>query len=106
MGILLYVLGLLAAASGGFKLRSRERALLGRSTLALAEAVAGAATVLASGMGLGRLRPLAWAVVGGVSALIVLSSVMHVRKAVGRRKHREASEAERLKSYIQSSLSP
>ena len=69
MGVLLLLLGLLAAASGGFKLRPRVRLLLGYSSLAVAEVVLGALTIIGSGIGLARARPLAWAVVvGGVWA--------------------------------------
>ncbi len=59
LGILLFLLGLLAAAFGGLKLRSRVRSLL-RTSL---ETAVGVLTVLGSGVGLARVRPLAWAVV-------------------------------------------
>ncbi len=101
MGILLFLLGLLAAASGGLKLRSRVRSLLGSSPLAVAETAVGVLTVLGSGVGLARVRPLAWAVVVVASGLIVASSVSHVCKARRRRERAEASEAARLASYLQ-----
>lgn len=102
MGILLLLVGVLAAASGGLKLRSRVRALLERPSLAVAETAAGALTVIGSGAGLARVRPLAWAVVAGVLGLILLSSVAYVRAGLRRRMKRKASEAARLKSYLQS----
>jgi hypothetical protein len=101
VGILLFLLGLLAAASGGLKLRSRVRSLLGTSQLAVVETAVGVLTVLGSGVGLARVRPLAWAVVAVVSGLIVVSSVSHVRKVRWRRKRAEASEAARLASHLQ-----
>jgi hypothetical protein len=101
VGILLFLLGLLAAASGGLKLRSRVRSLLGISPLAVAETAVGALTVLASGVGLARVRPLAWVVVAVAAGLIVVSSVSHVREVRWRRKRAEASEAARLASHIQ-----
>jgi hypothetical protein len=100
MGILLLLLGLLAVASGGFKLRGRVRKLLGRSPLALAETTVGALTVIGSGVGLARVRPLAWTIVVGVSGLILLASLEHVRKSVHLRREQEASEEARLKSHL------
>jgi hypothetical protein len=101
VGILLFLLGLLAAASGALKLRSRVRLLLGTSPLAVAEAVVGALTVLGSGVGLARMRPLAWVIVAVTSVMIVVSSVSHVRELRWRRKRAEASEAARLASHVQ-----
>ena len=101
MGILLLLLGVLAAASGAVKLRSRVRSLVGSSPLAVVETVAGALTVLGSGAGLARVRPLAWTVVALVVGLIVVSSVAHLRAALHRREKREASEETRLKVYLQ-----
>ncbi len=101
MGIVLFVLGLLAAASGGLKLRSRVRSLVGSSSLAVAETIVGVLTVLGSGMGLARVRPLAWAVVAVASGLIVASSVSLAREAQRHRNRAEASEAARLASYLQ-----
>ena len=101
MGILLFVLGLLAAASGGLKLRSRVRSLVGSSPLAVAEAAVGVLVIFGSGVGLARVRPLAWAVVVVASGLIVASSVSLVRKARRHRKRAGASEAARLASFLQ-----
>jgi hypothetical protein len=101
MGILLLVLGLLAAASGGLKLRVRTRSLVGMSRLAVAEVIMGALMVLGSGAGLARLRPTAWTAVVAVSGLIVLSAVMHVRRAARHQRQCEASEGERLKRYLE-----
>jgi len=101
LGVLLFLLGLLAAASGGLKLRARVRSLLGISRLAVTETAVGVLTVLGSGVGLADVRPLAWAVVAVALLLIVVSSTAHVRKALRRREKREASEAERLASHLQ-----
>jgi hypothetical protein len=101
VGILLFLLGLLAAASGGLKLRSRVRSLVGSSPLAVAETAVGVLTVLGSGVGLARVRPLAWTVVVVAAGLIVVSSVSQVRKAGRRRERAEASQAARLASHLQ-----
>lgn len=101
MGVLLFLLGLLAAASGGLKLRSRVRSLVGISRLAVSETAFGVLTILGAGAGLARVRPLAWAVVAVVFLLIVVSSIVHVREALRRREIREASEAERLASHLE-----
>jgi hypothetical protein len=96
MGILLFLLGLLAAASGGVKLR--------RSALAPrwagAELALGALTVLASGVGLARVRPLAWYVVVAVVGLLLCSTWVHVRRASTARRAREESEGRRLKMHL------
>ena len=101
MAVLLLLIGVLAAASGGLKLRSRVRSLLGNSPLAIAETVAGVLTVLGSGVGLADARPFAWIVVASVVGLIAVSSVGHVRAALRRREKRDASEETRLKLYLQ-----
>ena len=74
---------------------------LGISPLAVLEAAIGVLTILGTGVGLARMRPLAWAVVAVVLVLLGVSSIAHVRQAVRRRKRREASEAERLASHLQ-----
>ncbi len=101
MGVLLFLLGLLAAASGGLKLRSRVRSLLGVSPLAVSETAIGVLTILGSAVGLARVRPMAWAVVALAFLLIVVSSITHVRQTLQRRQGRESSESERLASHIQ-----
>lgn len=100
MGILLLLLGLLSVLSGSFKLRAHVRSLLGRSSLAVAEIAAGAITIIGSGIGLSRVRPLAWAVVLGVSGLILLASVVHVRTYMSHQRQREASGEARLRSFL------
>ncbi len=106
MGILLLLIGILSVASGAFKMRGRVRSLVGSSPLAVAEVISGALTVLGSGMGLSRVRPLAWTVVAVVLALIVVSSSAHARRAVQHRKRRERSEDARLETYVQSDAYP
>ena len=100
MGVLLLLLGLLAAASGGFKLRPRVRALLGYSSLAVAEVVLGALTIIGSGIGLAR--PLAWAVVVAVFGLILWSAPAHVRALILHQKKHEALEGARLRRFLRS----
>ena len=102
MGILLLLLGILGAVSGGLKLRQRVRSRAESSMLATAETAAGALAIIAAGAGLARTRPLAWTLVAGVIALILLSSLSHVRGTLRQRQRREASEGERLRSYLQS----
>lgn len=106
MGILLLLVGLLSIASGGFKMPERVRAYAGSSPLAVAEIVLGALTVIGSGMGLSRLRPLAWMVVALVLGLIVVSSYRHARRAIQHTRSQETSEGARLKSYLQSRTHP
>ena len=101
MGVLLFLLGLLAAASGGLKLRSRVRSTVGISPLAVSETAIGVLTIIGVGVGLARMRPLAWAVVAVAFLLIVVSSIVHVREAMRLREVREASEAERLASHLE-----
>ncbi len=106
MGILLLLIGLISVASGAFKMRERVRSYFGSSSLAFAEIVAGALTIIASGAGLSRLRPAAWTVVAVVLALIVVSSFAHARRAAQHRKRRERSEEARLETYVQSDAYP
>ncbi len=101
MGVLLFLLGLLAAASGGLKLRSRVRSTVIISPLAVSETACGVLTIIGVGVGLARMRPLAWAVVAVAFLLIVVSSIVHVREAMRLREVREASEAERLASHLE-----
>ena len=101
MGVLLFLLGLLAVASGSLKLRSPVRSLLGISPLAVSETAIGVLTILGVGVGLAGVRPLAWAVVALVFLLVAASSIAHVRKALRRREKRESSESKRLASHIQ-----
>lgn len=96
MGILLFVLGLLAVGSGGIKLRHGAPA----RAWALAELLLGAATVLASGLGIARARPVAWAVVAALAALVIGSSWVHLRGAVEAARERAASEAARLREHL------
>ena len=103
MGILLFVVGLLALAAGGLKIRKHAQSVLGgRSPLAIAEVVAGSLTLVGSGFGLARARPAAWVAVVCVLALVAVSSVVHLRRAITRRREREDSEGARLKTYLQS----
>ena len=102
MGVLLLLVGVLAVASGTFKLRPRVRSLVGTSPLAIAELVVGAVVVAGSGVGLARVRPLAWILVAVALALIVASSVTLVRAALVSRRSREASAEARLQIYLES----
>ncbi len=100
MGILLLLLGLLAAGSGAVKLTSRARHHHGVSPLAWIEGGVGTIVVLASGVGLGRLRPLAWTVVGITALVVVVSSAAYVRRGRQARERRRTSEEDRLRRYL------
>ena len=102
MGILLLLLGVLAVASGALKLRARARTLVGRSPFAIAEFWAGTLTVIASALGLSRMRPLAWLVVLGVSGLIAVASVSHIRSIIDLERRRQASREARLETFLKS----
>jgi hypothetical protein len=106
VGILLLLLGVLAAASGALKLRGRARSLVGTSPLAVVEAVAGGLTVLGSGMGLARQRPLAWTVVGIVALVVVGSTTIHARRVAVHRRARRASEELRFTTYVRGETGP
>ncbi|MGD2135231.1 MAG: hypothetical protein PVF27_03680 [Gemmatimonadales bacterium] len=101
VGILLWLLGLVAIGSGALKLTPRVRALVGRAPLALAEVVVGVLVALGSGLSLGRVRPLAWTVVVLTGALVVVSSVRHARRVAERYRRRRQSEDERLRRHLQ-----
>ena len=100
MGILLFLIGLLAAGSGAVKLLRGSRASGDRRSFAVVEVVVGAAVVLGSGMGLARARPLAWAAVVTAGAAITLSSVRHVRAGLHDQARRTASEEARFRRYL------
>ncbi|MBI2071849.1 MAG: hypothetical protein HYT81_02225 [Gemmatimonadetes bacterium] len=100
MGILLFLIGVLCAASGAVKLKARTRQL-GRPGLAVGEVVAGALVVLGSGVGLARLRPLAWTAVAGAATMIVLSSIAHLGRVLEDHRRRRESEERRLQQYLE-----
>jgi len=100
MGILLWVVGALALASGGVKLRGRVRATVGTSRIAVWETVVGALTAAGSGVGLARERPLAWTAVAVALGLVLASSVAHIRRTAHLRHLREESAESRLRSYL------
>ena len=100
MGILLFLIGLLAAGSGAVKLlRGGRGANEGRS-FAVVEVVVGAAVILGSGMGLARARPLAWLAIATTSAAITASSVAHVRAGLRDQARRTGSEEARFRRYL------
>ncbi|KPJ95691.1 MAG: hypothetical protein AMS18_02465 [Gemmatimonas sp. SG8_17] len=101
MGLVLFLIGLLAVVSGGCKLRGRVNTLLGRSSLAIAETVLGSVTVISSGLGLSRVRPLAWLVVSAVLGLTLIASWVHVRRVVQYRRQREGSVGVRLRAHVE-----
>lgn len=103
MGILLWVLGTLALGSGAVKLRARTRALAGHSRLAFLEVVAGAVMVAGAGLGLARLRPLAWLAVALVVAVVAASAVAHARRLTRAAEHRERSAERRFRQYLERS---
>lgn len=100
MGILLLLLGVLAVVSGAVKRRGHTRTGLGRPRLAAAEVVLGALLVLGSGVGLARVRPLAWAGVALAGATVLVSSVLHLRTWLGHWRRRRDSEGSRLEEYL------
>jgi hypothetical protein len=100
MGLLLFLVGLLALVSGALQLRPRMREALGTPPLALAEVVAGVLVVLGSAAGLSRTPVAPWAVAITLS-LVVLAVVSQARRAARWRRSREISEAERLQSYVE-----
>lgn len=102
MGLLLFLVGLLALASGALKLRPRSRAVIGVSALAVAEVVVGALTVVGSGLGLARIRPAAWTAVLLALAFTAAATVVVVRRVLCDHGRREASEAARLRRYLES----
>jgi hypothetical protein len=100
MGLLLFLVGLLALGSGALKLRRRMRAAVGASRLATVEVVVGGLVILGSGLGLSR-TPAAWPA-AAVALLVVLASTLEqLRRAARLRRSREMSEEERLQSYVQ-----
>lgn len=100
MGILLFLIGLLAAGSGAVKLFRRSRESNDRESFAVVEVVVGAAVILGSGMGLARARPLAWAAVATAAVAITASSVAHVRAGLRDQARRTASEEARFRQYL------
>jgi hypothetical protein len=99
MGILLFLVGLLAAGSGAVKLLRGRAARDHRSYIA-AEVLVGAAVVLGSGVGLARVRPLAWVAVAAASAAMLVSSVVHVRAGLRDQARRNASEEARFRQFL------
>jgi len=100
MGVLLVLVGLLGFASGALKLRTRVRHTTGYSQLAVVEAVLGAAVLVGSGVGLSKVRPLAWVLVFSTLALVFVSTWVHYRLVNSYVRKREASEALRLEAYL------
>lgn len=100
MGMLLLLAGLLAALSGGVKLRKRIRTSIGASTLARAEIAVGSLVVLGSGLGLAT-TPIAPVVVAATLLLVVVSAIDQGRRAAWTQRHRELSEETRLKNFLQ-----
>lgn len=99
MGLLLYLVGLLALVSGFTKLRRAARSGPGRSSLAVAEMAVGTTVVLASALGLARSRFATVTVV--VTVLLVIGSLSeHMRRSLQSMRGQLGSEAERLERHI------
>lgn len=98
--MLLMLVGLLTLLSGAAKLRGRIRSTVGYTPIAVAETLCGLAVLLGSGMGLARMRPLAWALVVALLGLMLLSTWIQIRRIADRRRKRELSEEWRLKAYM------
>jgi hypothetical protein len=102
MGLLLYLVGLLALASGVHKLQKRIRTGAGMPAAAIVEAVVGAAVVLASAAGVSRTVIAPW-VVAVALAVVLVSLYTHVRRAITLRDKRLDSEAARLEQHVKRS---
>jgi hypothetical protein len=100
MGVLLMLVGLLTLMSGAVKLRGRIRSTVGYSPLAVVETLCGLVVLLGSGLGLSRIRPLAWSAVAVLLGLILVSTWTQIRRIAHRHKKRELSEEWRLKAYL------
>jgi hypothetical protein len=94
------LVGLLTLSSGAVKLRGRIRSTVGYSRWAVAEAMCGALVLFGSGMGLSRLRPLAWSAVAALLCLILISTWVQIRRIAARREKRALSEEWRLKAHL------
>jgi hypothetical protein len=101
MGILLLLIGVLAAGSGAAKLLAARRTGADRPAFAVPEVVVGAVVILGSGLGLARARPLAWTAVAVAALVIALATRAHVRRAMRARAGRAASEGARLREYVE-----
>jgi len=100
VGILLFLIGILAAGSGTVKLLRKARGDGGRPPFAVVEVMVGAAVILGSGMGLGRARPLAWVAVASAAAAIAAGSAAHVRAGLRDQERRAASEEARFRRSL------
>lgn len=100
MGILLFVIGLLAVGSGTAKIVRGPAAADDRRSFAVVEVVVGAAVILGSGLGLAGARPLAWTAVGTAAVAIAWSSVVHVRAGLRDHARRAASEEVRFRRFL------
>lgn len=100
MGMLLFLVGLLAGLSGGVKLRRRIRASVGISAVAWIELTVGSLVVLGSGLGLSTTPFAPW-VVAATLLLVVVSAVHQGRRAARAQRDRELSEETRLKTFLQ-----
>jgi hypothetical protein len=101
MGILLWVLGALALGSGITKLGARTRALLGTAPLTVIEIAAGACAAAGAGLGLARIRPLAWLTGAVVLVLVTASTVSHARRLARQAEERERSAERRFRRYLE-----
>lgn len=100
MGILLWILGALALGAGAIKLRGRTRDTLGASRLTIAELVGGAVMVAGAGLGLARVRPLAWLAVVTVLVVVAASAVSHAKRVARRLAERDQSAEQRFRRYL------
>ena len=101
MGILLFLVGLLAVGSGAIKLRHRGTEAGSAVRLAVGEIVVGGVVILGSGLGLSRLRPAAWTVVVVTMALMFISTRASVRSSLRDHAQRQASEGARLRRHLE-----
>jgi hypothetical protein len=100
MGILLLVLGVLALGSGAIKLRNRAGDTLSASRLTVGELLGGAVLVAGAGLGLARVRPLAWLTVVTVIVLMAASAVAHAKRIARGVAERDRSAEQRFRRSL------
>jgi membrane protein implicated in regulation of membrane protease activity len=100
MGILLWVLGAVALGAGAIKLRGRTRDTLGPSRLTTAELAGGAVLVAGAGLGLARVRLLAWVAVVIVLVVVAVSAVSHAKRIARRAAERDRTAEQRFRRYL------
>jgi len=99
MGLSLYLVGLLALASGASHMWRRKRQGVSSSPFATAEVLVGVTVVIGSAMGMSRWSGAPFVVVSTL-AVVMISVVDKVRRTLAVRRKLLASEAERLENRV------